>query len=66
MFSAVEGEYECDTVERELDEQEKTRRAVDYEVPSTSYLPNVLTLNSGYGKTPVVDSPAYNVAVNTN
>ncbi|XP_062499876.1 uncharacterized protein LOC134177148 [Corticium candelabrum] len=65
-LNAVEGEYDCDTVERELDEQEKTRRAVDYEVPSTSYLPNVLTLNSGYGKSPVVDSPAYNVAVNTN
>ena len=66
MFSAVEGENECGIVEIELDEQEESR-CDDYEVVSVpSSLPDVLTTNPGYGITPVVDNPAYNVAINAN
>ena len=67
MFSAVEGENEFDTVEIELGEQEQPRRVVDYEIVSAPPpLSDVLTTNPGYGKSPLVDNPAYNVAIKAN
>ena len=67
MFSAVEGDNECDTMEIKLDEQKETRRVVDYEVVSAPPpLSDVLTTNPGYGKSSVIDNPAYNVAIIAN
>ncbi|XP_062511998.1 phosphatidylinositol phosphatase PTPRQ-like isoform X2 [Corticium candelabrum] len=63
----VGGENECNTMEIEMDEQEETHRAIEYEaVLVPAYLPDVLTTNPGYAKSSVGNNPAYNVAVINN
>ncbi len=67
MFSDVGGENECNTMEIEMDKQEETRRAIEYEAVSVpAHLSDVLTTNPGYAKSSVGNNPAYNVAVINN